>query len=29
MDAPNDPIPANPDAQDQFLDAVQGPTNQV
>ena len=27
MDAPNTPNPANPIAQDQFLDAVQGPTN--
>ena len=29
MDAPNAPYPANPDAQDQFVDAVQGPTNQA
>ena len=29
MDAPNTPNPANPNAQDQFMDAVQGPTNQV
>ena len=29
MDAPNAPNPANPDAQDQFMDAVQGPTNQA
>ena len=29
MDAPNAPNPANPNAQDQFVDAVQGPTNQV
>ena len=29
MDAPNAPIPANPNAQDQFMDAVQGPTNQA
>ena len=29
MDAPNTPNPANPNAQDQFVDAVQGPTNQV
>ena len=29
MDAPNAPIPANPNAQDQFVDAVQGPTNQA
>ena len=28
MDAPNAPNPANPNAQDQFVDAVQGPTNQ-
>ena len=28
MDAPNAPNPANPNAQDQFMDAVQGPTNQ-
>ena len=27
MDAPNAPNPANPNAQDQFVDAVQGPTN--
>ena len=29
MDAPNAPDPANPNAQDQFVDAVQGPTNQA
>ena len=29
MDAPNAPHPANPNAQDQFMDAVQGPTNQA
>ena len=29
MDAPNAPNPANPNAQDQFVNAVQGPTNQV
>ena len=29
MDAPNAPNPANPNAQDQFVDAVQGHTNQV
>ena len=29
MDAPNAPNPANPNAQDQFVDAVQGPTNQT
>ena len=29
MDAPNSPNPANPNAQDQFVDAVLGPTNQV
>ena len=29
MDAPNSPHPANPNAQDQFVDTVQGPTNQV
>ena len=29
MDAPNAPNPANPNAQDQFVDAVQGPTNQA
>ena len=29
MDAPNTPNPANPNAQDQFVDAVQGPANQV
>ena len=28
MDAPNAPNPANPNAQDQFVDVVQGPTNQ-
>ena len=29
MDAPNTPNPANPNAQDQFVDAVQGPANQA
>ena len=29
MNAPNAPNPANPNAQDQFMDAVQGPTNQA
>ena len=29
MDVPNAPKPANPNAQDQFVDAVQGPTNQA
>ena len=29
MDAPNTPNPTNPNAQDQFMDAVQGPTNQA
>ena len=29
MDAPNAPNPANPNTQDQFMDAVQGPTNQA
>ena len=29
MDAPNAPNPANPNAQDQFVDVVQGPTNQT
>ena len=29
MDAPNAPNPANPNAQDQFVDAVQGTTNQA
>ena len=29
MDAPNAPNPANPNAHDQFVDAVQGPTNQA
>ena len=29
MDDPNTPNPANPNAQDQFVDAVQSPTNQV
>ena len=29
MDAPYTPNPANPNAQDQFVDAVQGPTNQA
>ena len=28
-DAPNTPIPANCNAQDQFVGAVQGPTNQA
>ena len=28
MDDPNTPNPANPNAQDQFMYAVQGPTNQ-
>ena len=28
MDAPNAPNPVNPNAQDQFMDAVQGPANQ-
>ena len=27
MDAPNAPNPTNPNAQDQFVDAVQGHTN--
>ena len=27
MDVPNAPNPANPNAQDQFVDAVQGPAN--
>ena len=27
MCAPNAPNPANPNAQDQFMDAMQGPTN--
>ena len=27
MDTPNAPNPANPNAQDQFVDAVQGPAN--
>ena len=27
MDAPNAPNPADPNAQDQFMDVVQGPTN--
>ena len=29
MDAPNAHNPANPNAQDQFVDMVQGPTNQA
>ena len=29
MDTPNTPNPANPNAQGQFVDAVQGPTNQA
>ena len=29
MDAPNAPNPANPNALDQFVDAVQGPANQA
>ena len=29
MDAPNAPNPANPNAQGQFVDAVQGPSNQA
>ena len=29
MDAPNAPNPANPNAQDQFVDAIQGPMNQA
>ena len=29
MDAPNAPNPANPNTQDQFVDAVQGPANQA
>ena len=29
MDAPNAPIPANPNAQDENVNAVQGPTNQA
>ena len=29
MDTPNSPNPANPNAQDQFVDMVQGPTNQA
>ena len=29
MYAPNAPNPANPNAQDQFVDAVQGPANQA
>ena len=29
MDAPNDPNPANPNAQDQNVNAVQGPANQA
>ena len=28
MDAPNAPNPPNPNAQDQFVDMVQGPANQ-
>ena len=29
MYAPNAPNPTNPNAQDQFVDTVQGPTNQA
>ena len=29
MDAPNTPNPTNPNAQDQFVDAMQGPANQA
>ena len=29
MDAPNAPNPTNPNAQDQIIDAVQGPANQA
>ena len=29
MDAPNAPNPTNPTAQDQFVDAVQGPAAQA
>ena len=29
MDAPNTPNQANPNAQDQFVDAVQGPANEA
>ena len=29
MDAPNSPNPTNPNAQDQFVNAVQGPANQA
>ena len=29
MDVPNTPNPANPNAQDQFVEVVQGPTNQA
>ena len=29
MDAPNTSNPPNPNAQDQFMDAVQGPANQA
>ena len=29
MDTPNAPNPANPNAQDQFIDVVQGPANQA
>ena len=29
MDAPSAPNPTNPNVQDQFVDAVQGPTNQA
>ena len=29
MDAPNAPSPTNPNAQDQCIDVVQGPTNQA
>ena len=29
MDAPNTPNPANPNAQDEFMDTVQGLANQA
>ena len=29
MDVPNVPNPTNPNAQEQFMDAVQGPANQA
>ena len=29
MDVPNAPNPTNPNAQDQFINAVQGPANQA